>query len=466
MLETLNNVLKNLSKDHDVDVRDEPIEQTAQRIFYFIPVLMVKNVYTYEGDLDQLQNSLQQGDRQFIYPLLHHMLSRLPDLRKRAYVSKFLTPLDMPEDMFADNEIMPKWTEYQELQQTFKDTHKATDKLKGTSLQPTELKREVTQLEEEKGQLKTKINKLDQKLRKLENFQELYDVTSRLRKEQEEEAKLAERFQEQSMQFKQAEARMYQSQKKLRDVQMSASDGSTGEDILKRLEEDVRMTREHCEHKLPLDIEAKRQRLEQVKRLYDMPEVRANDLTNEEDEIERLREMEQRLLEKQKAQMPKGDDKLGMFRQQAMLVASKKEKMQDRHGMLSEDLKALEEDLADKRAKLGHGVPRILKGAEFQKYAEGLKGKAKQYKKLKGELSSVVAEKGILSRTEDILKTRHGDQSQFLSQLEKDKGISGAASLQDRLEEVYICLHVHVYLHVCILHTYNGGRYIHTYIYI
>jgi intraflagellar transport protein 81 len=104
--------------------------------------------------------------------------------------------------------------------------------------------------------------------------------------------------------------------------------------------------------------------------------------------------------------------------------------------MLSEDLQQLEEDLAEKRSKLGNNMPRILKGAEFQKYAEGLKVKAKQYKKLKGELSSVVAEKGILSRTEDILKTRHGDQTEFLAQLEKSRGISGAASMQDTLEEV------------------------------
>jgi intraflagellar transport protein 81 len=199
------------------------------------------------------------------------------------------------------------------------------------------------------------------------------------------------------------------------------------------------MTREHCEVKLPADIAAKRQRLEEVKKLYDLPEVRADDLRNEEDEISRLRQREQQMLDKQKSQMPQGDDKLSMFRQQAALVGSKKEKAQDRHEMLSEDLKALEEDLAEKRKKLGQaGVPRILKGAEFQKYAEGLKIKAKEYKKKKGELSSVVAEKGILSRTEDILKGRHGDQSEFLAKLETQKGISGAAAMQDRCVNVSV----------------------------
>jgi len=401
-----------------------------------MPVLM----FNYQGDLEQLQLSLQQGDRELLYPLLHHMLSKLPDLRKRAYVARFLTAFEVPEDMFADPEVMAKWTEYQELQQQFKETHKATDKLKGASLQPTELRKEVAQLEEEKSQLNTKIKKMNQNLKKKldeRQFKELYDVTSRLRKEQEEEAKLVDRYQEQSIQYKQAEARLYQSQKKLRDVQMSASDGSTGEDILRRLEEDVHMTREHCEVKLPADIERKRQQLEDAKRLYDMPEVGMAALRNEEAEIDRLKELEQQLLEKQRARMPAGDDKLSMYRTQATQVASKKAKAQDRFEMLSEDVKTLEEDLADKRAKLGHSKgPVILKGQEFKDYAEKLKEKAKTYKSFKGKLSSVIAEKGILSRTEDMLKHKHGDHSEFLAKLEKDKGISGAASLQDRLEDV------------------------------
>ncbi len=197
------------------------------------------------------------------------------------------------------------------------------------------------------------------------------------------------------------------------------------------------MTREHCEVKLPGDIERKRQQLEDAKRLYDMPEVGMDALRNEEDEINRLKQRELELLEKQKARIPAGDDKLSMYRTQATQVASKKAKAQDRFEMLSEDVKTLEEDLADKRAKLGHSKgPVILKGQEFKDYAEKLKDKAKTYKSLKGKLSSVIAEKGILSRTEDLLKHKHGDHSEFLAKLEQDKGISGAASLQDRLEDV------------------------------
>ena len=51
--------------------------------------------------------ALEQGDRDLLYPLLTHVLSKLPELRKRAYLSRFLVPIDVPEEMFADPEANP-----------------------------------------------------------------------------------------------------------------------------------------------------------------------------------------------------------------------------------------------------------------------------------------------------------------------------------------------------------------------
>ncbi len=55
-----------------------------------------------------------------------------------------------------------------------------------------------------------KITKMEHKLKKLDNFDALYKETSALRKEQEEEARLAERMHEQTMMLKQADIRCYQ----------------------------------------------------------------------------------------------------------------------------------------------------------------------------------------------------------------------------------------------------------------
>ena len=63
------------------------------------------------------------------------------------------------------------------------------------SMNPTELKKEITQLDQEKEQLLTKINTFKTKSNK-QDFKALLDATSKLRKEQEQDAKLAEKERE------------------------------------------------------------------------------------------------------------------------------------------------------------------------------------------------------------------------------------------------------------------------------
>ena len=59
-------------------------------------------------------------------------------------------------------------------------------------MNPTELKKEISQLEQEKEQLLTKINLFKNKSNK-DDFQALLEATSKLRKEQEQDAKLNEK---------------------------------------------------------------------------------------------------------------------------------------------------------------------------------------------------------------------------------------------------------------------------------
>lgn len=430
LLELLNNVLKNISSDHDVDVRDEEPDTTAARMLQFLSVLN----YNVSVDYETFRDGIREGDKEIIYPIMVHLLSNLPSLRKRAYLSRFLTNVDLPEEMFADPDIQAKHAEYTQLQQAFKETHKATERMRGTTTAPTELKKEVQQLEEERQQLKQKINKLEVKLRKLDNFDELYDITSTLRKEQEEEARLTERMHEQAMLYKQAEARFYSVRKKFDEMQASVQDG-TGEDLLQRMREDVRSKTMICVEKLPEQINLKEQRLEAVQKIIETPSVTPTEIQNMQRDIEILSEQIREMQEKEKGKQGQGGDNLGFFRQQALMKRRAKQDLLEKLQLKEEELRELTQELEEKQEKGTKGV-KILKGAEFAKYAEGLKAKAKEHKSLKGQLATVTAEKLILQRTEEILKTRHGDQTKFLDELEKKKGVQGAAVLQEELEQV------------------------------
>lgn len=67
--------------------------------------------------------------------------------------------------------------------------------LRSESMNPADLKKEIQQLEQEKEQLLTKINLFKNKSNK-EDFQALLEATSKLRKEQEQDAKLNEKERE------------------------------------------------------------------------------------------------------------------------------------------------------------------------------------------------------------------------------------------------------------------------------
>ena len=40
-----------------------------------------------------------------MYPIMEWLLKRLPELKKRAYLARFLVKLDIPPDFMADEQI-------------------------------------------------------------------------------------------------------------------------------------------------------------------------------------------------------------------------------------------------------------------------------------------------------------------------------------------------------------------------
>ena len=77
-----------------------------------------------------------------------------------------------------------------------------------------------------------------------------------------------------------------------------------------------------------------------------------------------------------------------------------------------------------------------MKGDDFKRYVNSLRGKSTTYKKKRGELSDLRAEFGVLSRTVEILRGRGQVILQTLANLESEKGITGFRDTQDNLERV------------------------------
>ena len=55
-------------------------------------------VLNYDCDFNSdWENGLLNGDKKIIYPILYFLLKNLGPLRKRAYLAKYMVPIEVPQ---------------------------------------------------------------------------------------------------------------------------------------------------------------------------------------------------------------------------------------------------------------------------------------------------------------------------------------------------------------------------------
>jgi intraflagellar transport protein 81 len=137
-----------------------------------------------------------------------------------------------------------------------------------------------------------------------------------------------------------------------------------------------------------------------------------------EDDVARLSENLEAALER--------NTKLVVFRQASAMAMKKMREREEEVEKLEEEKRRLKRQLDEKennlkaQGKLGSG-----KGGkkDLKSYGAEIQQKIKVYKRMREELSAQRAELVILQRTEQILKSRHKNLDEFLSELERRRGV-------------------------------------------
>ena len=127
-------------------------------------------------------------------------------------------------------------------------------------MNPTELKKEITQLEQEKEQLLTKINLFKNKSNK-EDFQALLEATSKLRKEQEQDAKLNEKERELTNMIEFFEQQVLTVKQRLIDTKKISNLNLGADKMLDNLRTETRKNREINNEIIGRELNDKRERL-------------------------------------------------------------------------------------------------------------------------------------------------------------------------------------------------------------
>lgn len=65
---------------------------------------------------DGLSGSFSVRDKSVVYPAMHWCLERLPQLKKRAYLARYLMPVEVPVDFMQDQALIDLHESYKEMQ--------------------------------------------------------------------------------------------------------------------------------------------------------------------------------------------------------------------------------------------------------------------------------------------------------------------------------------------------------------
>lgn len=107
----------------------------AQRMLEFVMILN----YKHNMEMTDFHDKFLAADSKLIFPLLFWMLERIPDLAQRAYLSRYLKNVDVPEEYFADETVVNLYQTYIGLQSNFKEIHKTVSKARTTKQDPKQV---------------------------------------------------------------------------------------------------------------------------------------------------------------------------------------------------------------------------------------------------------------------------------------------------------------------------------------
>ncbi|CAE7875338.1 Ift81, partial [Symbiodinium sp. KB8] len=388
-----------------------------------------------------------------VYPVLYYLLSKFKSLKKRAYVARYLLPLEMKVRQAAPAGDCA-FQQYRALQLEFRETHKQLETLvretpaqrqaqgprhrKTASASPSELRSNITQLEDERRQLVEKIEGLKKRTSEVDGFAPLLAATSALRKEQEEEAKLAERAMEQRQALHLAEGRYAEAARKLAETRANTREELSAEEVFAAARKEFDEGRHLVETLLPNTLKARSATLTRLQRALSEPPKSDSEVAALRAQVSRAEATVADLTSKvAEAQRAAGDDKLAMFRQQAALVARKradKELALDKAGMEVEEAEREVEGLEARMSAISG--PNYMRRDEFKAYAEGLRKKTATYRALREELNALRSEGVVLSKTVSTLKSRATGVDAVLAKLEEQRGITGYMGVQAAKEKV------------------------------
>lgn len=74
-----------------------------------------------------MEEDLARGDKKILIQILHFLLTKMNDLKKRYYLSKYLNNIVISDEFTGDEEILDTLNVYKELQSDFQAVYQMAE---------------------------------------------------------------------------------------------------------------------------------------------------------------------------------------------------------------------------------------------------------------------------------------------------------------------------------------------------
>ena len=403
--------------DKSVKLDNNDTAACLKAVFEFLQVLK----FPYPSER-QLQDDLARGDKRLLIQILHFLLTGLRTLSDKYYVNKFTAPININQEYLGEDDILELYNQLKELQAEFLTTYNMLQEKKQTAPKNEEIQEDIRKCQNDKLQLSRSIAKLKKDYSNKPDFSALFEMTSKLRKEQEQDSNLEKKIAKQMYDIKEAEERLIVAQQRLLDNKKNLDNNVSALKLLENARAQRNNNRDAFENLSKYELIDRRNRIKTMEEIIQMPEISMSDLQELKQQRQELM-LEIDKLENKLKNSPTHSSELQIYKQSAMQATNAREASEKNLAKLEKEKNLLEikYNELNKKFESQKGYKFVRKNDLIQQ-AENLKKKNEIYHKCQKVIDKIKGEALILDRTINILKEKTPDGEDILKKYEEKNG--------------------------------------------
>ena len=196
----------------------------------------------------------------------------------------------------------------------FKTIHNTYENLKRSISSVHEIQKDVKSMEEEKEQISHKLNNIKRRV-DINSHPEFFALVKEFREEKNKNERIMTQLQQQELQSEQIEGKYKRIEQQLKETKNNFQLGSSPQELIERLTEEVRIKQHLIDEVLPSELEQLKRYVQDIENIEAQPSISEDYLTKLNLQIHTLNREINTIVENRMLNNDPMEDKMTLFRQ-------------------------------------------------------------------------------------------------------------------------------------------------------